>query len=110
MLKSVVFPAPFGPMRPVIAPLAMMQETSVTALTPSKCLDTPLTSSIVRTFPLRWMGVERVFAEQSLRAVHHAENEEHAVQYLPHVGGDGVGEADEAEDFRESDKKSGSDD
>ena len=41
-LKRVVLPAPFGPMRPVIAPAATFIETSVSALTPPKDFVTPV--------------------------------------------------------------------
>lgn len=30
-------------------------------------------------------GIEGVFAEESLGAVHHAEDEERAVEYMPHI-------------------------
>src|SRR5690625_3701490 len=39
MLKTVVFPAPFGPMRPVIRPSSSEKEQLLTACRPPKDLD-----------------------------------------------------------------------
>jgi hypothetical protein len=44
MLNSVVLPAPFGPIRPVIDPSSILIEASSTARTPPNCLETDLTS------------------------------------------------------------------
>jgi len=44
-LKSVVFPAPFGPMRPSISPRLSPHEKSARAWMPSKFFESPLTSS-----------------------------------------------------------------
>ena len=44
-LKVVLFPEPFGPMRPRISPSATSKETFLTARKPSKLLVSPLTSS-----------------------------------------------------------------
>src|SRR5579859_706807 len=43
MLKSVVLPAPFGPMRPTISSWATARSTSCTARSPPKRLETPST-------------------------------------------------------------------
>ena len=45
MLNSVVLPAPFGPMRPVMVPLRTCSEHSLTARRPSKLFVTACTSS-----------------------------------------------------------------
>src|SRR5688572_32853382 len=45
MFRSVVFPAPFGPMMDRISPLRTSTLTRVTAWTPPKALDTSLISS-----------------------------------------------------------------
>src|SRR6516164_6501027 len=45
MLKSVVLPAPLGPISPRISPSASVKLTSETATSPPKRLVTPLTSS-----------------------------------------------------------------
>ena len=42
----VVFPAPFGPMRPSISPLRQSKDMSSTALKPLKSFLSPLTSTI----------------------------------------------------------------
>src|SRR5258705_11599247 len=43
-LKSVVFPAPFGPMRPTISPLPMVNDTSLLAMRPPNRLVTARSS------------------------------------------------------------------
>ena len=45
MFRSVVLPAPFGPMMDRISPLRTSMLTRVTAWTPPKALDTSLISS-----------------------------------------------------------------
>src|ERR1700730_12660133 len=45
-LKSVVFPAPFGPMMPTISPEPTVRSTAWSATTPPKCTDRPLTSRL----------------------------------------------------------------
>jgi hypothetical protein len=45
-LMKVVFPAPFGPIRPTISPSAMEKETSFTAVSPPKLLVTFVTLKI----------------------------------------------------------------
>src|SRR5512142_1483043 len=50
-LKSVVFPAPFGPMRPTISPAATSNDTSEFAASPPKNLLTCLISSSGMTSP-----------------------------------------------------------
>jgi hypothetical protein len=44
-LKSVVLPAPFGPIRPQIAPRATSKETSRSAVTPPNRIVTPSTTN-----------------------------------------------------------------
>ena len=44
-LKSVVLPAPFGPIRPQMAPAATSKETSCSAVTPPNRIVNPLTAS-----------------------------------------------------------------
>ena len=44
-LNSVVLPAPFGPIRPQIAPGATLNVTFSRAVTPPKRIDTPSTDS-----------------------------------------------------------------
>ena len=44
-LKSVVLPAPFGPIRPQIAPWATSKDTSWRAVTPPNRIVTPSTTS-----------------------------------------------------------------
>ena len=46
-LMSVVLPAPFGPISPVILPLGTCMLTSDTAATPPKCLDRFSIASVV---------------------------------------------------------------
>ena len=46
-LNIVVFPAPFGPTRPVIEPLSICKSTPSTALIPPKCFDKFLTVIII---------------------------------------------------------------
>ena len=45
-MKSVVFPAPFGPIRPVIVPSLTARVQSFTARRPPKLFRTSLTTSI----------------------------------------------------------------
>src|ERR1700734_3389409 len=49
-LKSVVLPAPFGPIRPQIAPRGTSKETSSSAVTPPKRIVTPWTASRAGTW------------------------------------------------------------
>jgi hypothetical protein len=44
-LKKVVFPAPFGPIKPVILPVATSIPACRTALTPPKVLHSPWAES-----------------------------------------------------------------
>src|SRR5215831_7528654 len=46
-LKVVLFPEPFGPMRPRISPRATANETRFTAVNPPKTLVSPLTVSMI---------------------------------------------------------------
>jgi hypothetical protein len=50
-LKSVVLPAPLGPIRDTISPSSRLMETSLRAFSPPKALVTPLTSSSAMVFP-----------------------------------------------------------
>src|SRR5437588_7964137 len=45
MLKIVLLPEPFGPIRPRISPLSTLKDTSLTAVNPPKRLINPLTTS-----------------------------------------------------------------
>ena len=45
MLKKVVLPAPFGPIRPTIAPSGIVKSTPLTATSPPKRRTTPRASS-----------------------------------------------------------------
>jgi len=45
ILKTVVFPAPFGPMIPVMLPSVTSKENESTALMPSKYLVSPFTEN-----------------------------------------------------------------
>src|SRR3989304_5182393 len=45
MLKQVVFPAPFGPIRATICPSSTLMDTSATARRPRKLLETERTDS-----------------------------------------------------------------
>src|SRR5712692_2259566 len=44
--KTVVFPAPLGPIRPTISPSPTLNERPFTAWRPPKCLSRPATSSM----------------------------------------------------------------
>src|SRR5580704_10203087 len=85
-LTSVVFPAPFGPIRPTIAPGSSVNETPSIAASPPKRTETPsATSDIETTRALvlkRWNFVEPVSAFGSELAVLDADN-----RHRP-VGGD----------------------
>jgi len=57
--KSVVLPAPFGPMRPTSSPRSTAIETSSTACTPPKAIERPLPSSIMRAAAATSAGAAR---------------------------------------------------
>src|SRR5215471_3258218 len=51
MLRSEVFPAPLGPMTDTISPRRTAKDTSSTAHTPPKCLDTATAESWAASAP-----------------------------------------------------------
>src|SRR5690625_5777589 len=53
MLNMVVFPAPFGPMRPMISPSFTWKFTESTAFNPPNCIVRPRTSSRATTVTSR---------------------------------------------------------
>src|SRR6266702_2602574 len=81
MLKSVVLPAPFGPMTPVMSPFDMEKETESSAVTPPKIWVMPDTSSMVgHTFlpyDLPVQGGDT--AHESSGHVHHHDHQQTAV-------------------------------
>src|SRR5215475_11796595 len=79
-LKSVVFPAPFGPMMPTISPAPTTNETSVSALRPPNRLLTERTSrsgAIALCFPLS--GAQ---ADQAAREIDHDDHQQDRVEHL----------------------------
>ena len=52
-LKSVVLPAPFGPIRPQIAPRGTSKETSSSAVTPPNRIVSPWTASRAERLEVR---------------------------------------------------------
>src|ERR1700722_15232084 len=55
MLKIVLFPEPFGPIRPSISPWSTVNDTLATAVKPPKRLDRPVTPSTEKEL-LRCVG------------------------------------------------------
>src|SRR6266852_3184775 len=79
MLKSVVFPAPFGPISARISPAGSTKRTSSTACTPPNDFRTPVTSSTSVTGSLQ-------HAEDAARKREHQRDEDHAEHHLPVLG------------------------
>src|SRR5690242_12965593 len=82
MLKRVVFPAPFGPMTPVISPSPTLKETSSRAVTPPKTCLTPRTSSMTRlgTAPAELAQRSGNPTDQPAGDEHRHQHEEKAVE------------------------------
>src|SRR5215813_3379089 len=75
MLKIVVLPAPFGPIRPLMSPSGMANDASRTARSPRKDFEIFLTSSIELQFP-------RDGGPYSIGEEHDHDEEHHAVEHL----------------------------
>src|SRR5215470_10942158 len=78
MLKIVVLPAPFGPMRPLMSPSGTANDASRTARSPRKDFEIFLTSSIELQFP-RDGGPNTIWKE------HDHDEQHHAVEHLLHA-------------------------
>src|ERR1051325_3154885 len=117
-LKSVVLPAPFGPMRPVIVPGCTEKRASFTAVMPPKRTVMPSTWSrgtLVSGVPTdghllpREVGLDSRGPRPRLgRALLSTENAERGTAELEEVAGDAVGLAGEKDrDDRDDDEAVG---
>src|SRR6267142_2543529 len=78
-LNAVVFPAPFGPIRPNMSPSPMLRSNSETAVRPPKRMVTLSSSSsagISGSFHCHCLATER---EEALRSRHHQTDDEQGV-------------------------------
>src|SRR4029450_637997 len=97
MLKNVVLPAPFGPMRLTIEPCGIVKSTSLTAVRPPNSLRTSLAvrRSVIGRVPVgvgapelhvverrgsgARLGVERLRGSEARRAEEHHEHDDQPV-------------------------------
>src|SRR3974377_42636 len=86
-LKTVVFPAPFGPMRPVMRPAATSQAHSSTACMPPKALDT-FSIVMIGAVTASSGALGPRAAQDALGAHEHEQDEEPAVEDLARGRGD----------------------
>src|SRR5262245_18860584 len=82
-LKTVVLPAPFGPINAVSDPSATARSTPSTARTPPKDLVSPLTSRSATSFLQEQLVA---IAEHALRPKSHEDDEKPADQEQPQEG------------------------
>src|SRR5437016_1913169 len=100
MLKTVVLPAPFGPISEVSDPSVTSKLTASTARTPPKDLPSPLTSRSATSFLQEQLAP---VAEHTLRPESHEEDEEQADEKEAKEGaraGIEEGEREEVEEAR----------
>src|SRR3990172_4520414 len=84
-LKIVVFPAPFGPISPTIAPSATSNDAPTTARRPRNDFETSwTTSNVIASAPLLEAELARKRGPDPVRQEHHDHEQHHAVEHLLH--------------------------
>src|SRR6266496_417976 len=115
ILKNVVLPAPFGPIRPLIEPRSITKSTLLTATKPPKRLVIPVASRTGAMFSLRQLNIllnvesADIFAlgglfvgmqlgptadawHQTLGTHQHHDHQHHTEQHQPIIGGPKIGQ------------------